>query len=77
MYELMLALFLAVGATIGIQAANAPEVDIQLNRYTMKVQLRVSKITLEDAGKFERTLKEWFTESSVVEVILEPDTTNH
>lgn len=75
MYELMLALFIVVGGMIGLEAAQTPDVRLQMNQYTMKVQLRVNKLTLEDAGKFEHTIREWFPEASIVEVVVEPDTT--
>ena len=74
MSDILFALVISVGMFILGSESSKP--DIQVSTYNMKVEMRVRHISLEDAGKLETALHEWFSEMSVIQVTIEPDTTN-
>lgn len=64
----MAVVFLAVGY-------ESAKPELEVSTYNMHVELKVKHITLEEAGNLEAALREWFSEMSVIQVTIEPDTT--
>lgn len=75
MGDFLFGIFVTIAVFVSVQLFKTSEVETRLNRYSMKLGLKVSQVSLEDAGKLERTLKEWFPEIELLSVEVVPDST--